>query len=161
MRRSTSPDGHGSGYVLTPDLIQASPTWDQVIQAIREVGFPVVAYLLMVGVVLSSILQAVKFFTNKLDRDRIELLTEIRTMTREFLKGQRELGRAIHDQSTSLSAALIEQSKALTSVSEDVRVLMMFVSRTQQEMNATRTEMQATRKSVEDTVGSREGGGKG
>jgi methyl-accepting chemotaxis protein len=41
--------------------------WDKVIQAIKEVGFPIVAYLLLAGGIGIAIAKAVEYFAKKLD----------------------------------------------------------------------------------------------
>jgi hypothetical protein len=141
-----------------------SPTWDQIIDATVRVGFPIVAYLLLFLGLGGTILGAVRFFTVKLDQDRSAMTIALRELGTQIVAGQdriidaqAEFNRTMIEQNRTMHEALRELTKTTEATAEGMRMTMVFLSRTQTEVEATKRTMEAARSELAEMKGTVQG----
>lgn len=124
--------------------IPGQPGWDQIIQAIKDVGFPIVAFLLLLLVVLSLIGWAVAHFIRTL-----AAMSQRQEFTADRLEDR--ITAVISEQTRAtekLADAQIAVARELGGLAEATRGVMVFLSHTQQEVVAHRVAVEGPQADV-------------
>lgn len=122
------------GVVVFVEGFQPSPSWEQIIDGVQKVGFPIVAYLLLFLGLGAMIMGAVRFFTQKLDQDRTDLTRTLERLSDQIVTSQNNLGQAVMTQQSGLTDVLRELTRANEQVAEGMRMTMLFMARTQSDV---------------------------
>lgn len=140
------------GSAVFVQEFQPAPSWEQIIDGIQRVGFPIVAYLLLFLGLGAMIMGAVRFFTQKLDQDRADLTRTLERLGDQFAQSQSQLGQAVMTQQGDLAEVLRELTRANEQVAEGMRMTMLFMARTQSDVMVTSDKISKTQERVEKTA---------
>jgi hypothetical protein len=117
-----------------------SPTWDQVIIAIKEVGFPIVAFLLVLTAIMGMVVPSVNYFIRRLDAIMLRQESTFDRIDDKITF----IGNRQAEATERLANSQVEVAKELAKLSEATRGVMVFLSHTQAEVVAHRAAIEGT-----------------